>query len=73
MYSNSRELEYPMFDLPLLTDMITGETVQVVSPSSFILETVLINTAYYRVADREYRFRLPDARIAGLPIEKEEY
>lgn len=54
----------------LLMDLITGETIEVVSPSSFVLETVLIASAYYRVDNHEYRFRLPDARIAGLKIEK---
>jgi hypothetical protein len=55
---------------PFLKDILTGESVEIVSPSRFVLETVLMTTAYYRSENREYRFRLPDARIAGLKIEK---
>ena len=55
---------------PLLKDLNTGEMVTIVCPAYFELETVLVNSAYYRLHNKEHRFLLFDARMAGLKIAK---
>jgi hypothetical protein len=57
-------------DVPALKDLNTGEIVPVISPGNFVLETVLLDSAYYRVYNNEHRFNLSAARKAGLRIEK---
>jgi hypothetical protein len=51
-----------------LRDLNSGETVEVISPSSFELETVLLDSAYYKFRGREYRFLLSRARELGLKV-----
>lgn len=65
---NRRETE--AYAAPTIQDLNTGELIPIVSPSYFELETVLLCTAYYRMQNREHRFRLFEAREAGLKIEK---
>lgn len=55
-----------------LTDLNTGEEVEIISPSYFELETVLVNSGYYRFHQKLHRFRLSEARVAGLRIDKTE-
>jgi hypothetical protein len=57
-------------DVPALKDLNTGEMVPVISPSNFVLETVLVNSAYYRVYNIEHRFNLSEARKVGLKVQK---
>lgn len=52
----------------VLNDLNSGEWVEVISPSDFELETVLINSGYFRFGGREYRFLLCRARELGLKI-----
>ncbi len=59
----------PGVQSPLLRDLNSGELVEVLSPTSFELETVLIDSAYYRHRDSTYRFLLCRAREVGLRIE----
>jgi hypothetical protein len=51
-----------------LRDLNSGETVEVISPGSFELETVLLDSAYYKFRGREYRFLLSKARELGLKV-----
>jgi hypothetical protein len=51
-----------------LRDLNSGETVEVISPSSFELETILLDSAYYKFRGREYRFLLSKARELGLKV-----
>jgi hypothetical protein len=51
-----------------LRDLNSGETIEVISPSSFELETVLLDSAYYKFRGREYRFLLSKARELGLKV-----
>lgn len=51
-----------------LRDLSTGNSVEILAPSDFVLETVLIDSAYYNRHGKEYRFLLSQAREAGLPI-----
>jgi hypothetical protein len=57
-------------EVPTLKDLNTGEMVPVISPGNFVLETVLLNSAYYRVYNSEYRFSLSEARKVGLRVQK---
>ena len=57
-------------DVQTLKDLNTGELVPIISPGNFVLETVLVNSAYYRVYNNEHRFDLSQARKAGLRIRK---
>lgn len=52
----------------LLRDLNSGELVDVQYLASFELETVLIDSAYYKYKDNSYRFLLCKAREAGLRI-----
>ena len=51
-----------------LYDLNSSETVEVVSPSDFELETILIDSAFYKYRGKEYRFLLCRARERGLKI-----
>lgn len=51
-----------------LKDLTSGEMIEVISPSSFELKTVLIDSAYYNFRGREYRFLLSQVREKGLKI-----
>ena len=51
-----------------LRDLCTGNFIEVLAPSDFLLETVLIDSAYYKRDGKEYRFLLSQAREAGLNI-----
>jgi hypothetical protein len=51
-----------------LYDFNSSETVEVICPTEFELETVLIDTAFYKYRGREYRFLLCRARELGLKI-----
>ena len=51
-----------------LRDLNSGETVEIISPGSFELETVLLDSAYYKFRGREYRFLLSKARELGLKV-----
>ena len=53
---------------PQIRDLNTGELVDIPSPGSFQLETVLIDSAYYKYSGKEYRFLLCKARELGLKI-----
>jgi len=55
---------------PMLKDLNTGEMVTIICPAYFELETVLVNSAYYRLHNKEHRFLLFEARLAGLRITK---
>ena len=56
------------FEDPTLRDLNSGEVVDVTAPGSFELETVLLDSAYYKFRGREYRFLLSKARALGLKI-----
>ena len=56
------------YDELKLRDLNSGETVEVISPSSFELESVLLDSAYYKFRGREYRFLLSKARELGLKV-----
>jgi hypothetical protein len=56
------------FDEPKLRDLNSGEDVDVIAPGCFELETVLLDSAYYKFRGREYRFLLSKARALGLKI-----
>jgi hypothetical protein len=49
-------------------DLLTGEMVQIYNPDSYELETVLVNSAYYKYLGKEFRFLLCQARESGLKI-----
>jgi len=51
-----------------LYDLNSSETVEVICPSDFELETVLIDSAFYKYRGKEYRFLLCRARELGLKI-----
>jgi hypothetical protein len=51
-----------------IRDLITGATVEISNPDSYELETVLIDSAFYKFRDKEYRFLLCHARESGLKI-----
>jgi hypothetical protein len=51
-----------------LRDLNSGEEVEIISPNSFVLETVLLDSAYYRFRGKEYRFLLCKARELGLKV-----
>ena len=51
-----------------IRDLITGSTVEISNPDAYELETVLVNTAYYKYRDKEFRFLLCQARESGLKI-----
>lgn len=51
-----------------LRDLNSGEFVQVISPTSFELQTVLIDSAYYKFEGKEYRFLMSKARERGLKV-----
>ena len=51
-----------------LRDLNSGELIEVISPGSFVLETVLLDSAYYKFRGREYRFLLSKARELGLKV-----
>ncbi len=56
------------YDELKLRDLNSGEVVEVIAPGSFELETVLLDSAYYKFRGREYRFLLSKARELGLKI-----
>ena len=56
------------FDESKLRDLNSGEVVDVIAPGCFELETVLLDSAYYKFRGREYRFLLSKAREMGLKI-----
>lgn len=56
------------YEEPKLKDLNSGEFVEVLAPGSFELETVLLDSAYYKFRGREYRFLLSKARELGLKI-----
>ena len=56
------------FDEPKLRDLNSGEIVDVIAPGCFELETVLLDSAYYKFRGRQYRFLLSKAREVGLKI-----
>ncbi len=71
MWKNDRSYEQTRkSDVPALKDLNTGEMVPIISPSNFVLETVLLDSAYYRVYNSEHRFSLWDARKVGLRVQK---
>jgi len=51
-----------------LRDLNSGELIEVITPGSFVLETVLLDSAYYRFRGKEYRFLLCKARELGLKV-----
>jgi hypothetical protein len=51
-----------------LRDLNSGEEVEIISPNSFVLETVLLDSAYYKFRGKEYRFLLCKARELGLKV-----
>ena len=51
-----------------IRDLITGAAVEISNPESYELDTVLLNSAYYKFRDKEYRFLLCEARESGLKI-----
>ena len=63
-----RKFQTREFEELRLRDLNSGEIVEVITPGSFELETVLLDSAYYRFRGREYRFLLSKARALGLKI-----
>ena len=63
-----RKAQVMRLDEPRLRDLNSGEIVDVIAPASFELETVLLDSAYYKFRGREYRFLLSKAREFGLKI-----
>jgi len=51
-----------------LRDLNSGQLVEIDSPGSFELETVLLDSAYYKYRDRTFRFLLCKARELGLKV-----
>ena len=51
-----------------LYDLNSSEMVEVVNPSDYELETILIDSAFYKYRGKEYRFLLCRARERGLKI-----
>jgi hypothetical protein len=63
-----QKLDEKRYEELQLRDLNSGETVEVISPGSFELETVLLDSAYYKFRGREYRFLLSKARELGLKV-----
>jgi len=63
-----QKFDQKRYDELKLRDLNSGETVEVISPSSFELESVLLDSAYYKFRGREYRFLLSKARELGLKV-----
>lgn len=63
-----QKLEPRRYEEPKLRDLNSGEVVDVISPGSFELETVLLDSAYYKFRGRDYRFLLSKARELGLKV-----
>jgi hypothetical protein len=53
-----------------ILDLISHQEVEVVDPSFFELETELFSTAIFNVSGAHYQFRIGDAVMAGLSLEK---
>ena len=51
-----------------IRDLLTGDVVQIHNPDSYELETVLVNSAFYKYLGKEFRFLLCQARELGLKI-----
>ncbi len=51
-----------------IRDLLTGEVVEIHNPDSYELETVLVNSAFYKYLGKEFRFLLCQAREQGLKI-----
>ena len=67
MFGREKEESYTD-ERPELRDLNSGEMVEVTFPGSFLLETVLLDSAYYKYRGKEYRFLLSRARELGLKI-----
>jgi hypothetical protein len=63
-----QKLEPRRYEEPTIRDLNSGEVVEVISPGSFELETVLLDSAYYKFRGRDYRFLLSKARELGLKV-----
>jgi hypothetical protein len=63
-----QKLEPRRNEKPKIRDLNSGEVVEVISPGSFELETVLLDSAYYKFCGKEYRFLLSRARELGLKV-----
>jgi hypothetical protein len=55
-------------DSRVLRDLNSGKMIEIGNPDSFELETILINSAYYKYRGEEFRFLLCQARVSGLKI-----
>ena len=51
-----------------IRDLLSGDMVQICNPDSYELETVLIDSAFYKYCGKEFRFMLCHARESGLKI-----
>lgn len=51
-----------------IRDLLSGDMVHILNPDSYELETVLVNSAYYKYRGKEFRFLLCQARESGLKI-----
>jgi hypothetical protein len=51
-----------------IRDLLTGDLIIIHNPDSYELETVLVNSAYYKNCGKEFRFLLNQARESGLKI-----
>lgn len=51
-----------------LRDLNSGKMIEITNPDSYELDTVLIDSAYYKFCGQEYRFLLCQARVSGLKI-----
>lgn len=51
-----------------IRDLLTGDLIEIHNPDSYELETVLVNSAYYKYLGKEFRFLLCQARESGLKI-----
>ncbi|MCI0443666.1 hypothetical protein L0152_10660 [bacterium] len=51
-----------------IRDLLSGDLVEIHNPDSYELETVLVNSAYYKYLGKEFRFLLCQARESGLKI-----
>ena len=45
-----------------IRDLLTGDLVEIYNPDSYELETVLVNSAFYKYLGKEFRFLLSQAR-----------
>ena len=68
MFLTDQSTRSRRLDEARLKDLNSGELIEVLAPGSFELETVLLDSAYYRFRGREYRFLLSKAREVGLKI-----